>query len=101
MGWGRYLHVLSGGPLIIVRLPEVEPRWRDILRATTGLMREHGLRQKDVSAIESVDAGSTEAEAADFRLRLEAAFAGGPGVAKFWLYEWRESSFALVRRATA
>lgn len=99
MSWGRYLHVLSGGPLIIVRLPDSEPRWRDILKACMGLMREHGLRGKDISAIESVDAGSTEAEAADFRKSLEAAFAGGREVEKFWLYEWRESSFALVRRA--
>jgi len=101
MNWGRYLHVLSSGPLIIVRLPEVEPRWRDILKSCTGLMREHGLRQKDVSAIESVDAGSTEAEAADFRRRMEAAFSGGGGFEKFWLYEWRGSGFALVRRAAA
>ena len=98
MKWGRYLHVLSGGPLIIVRLPEVEPRWRDILKACTGLMREHGLRQKDVIGIEGVDAGSTMAGAAIFRRWLESAFAGGPEVSKFWLYEWRESSFVLVRK---
>jgi hypothetical protein len=99
VSWGRYLHVLSGGPLIIVRLPEPEPRWRDILRACTGVMREHGLMQKDISGIEAHDAGSTPAKSAAFRQKLETAFAGGPEVGKFWLYEWRGDRFVLVRPA--
>jgi hypothetical protein len=101
MSWGRYLLVLSGGPLIIARLPEPEPRWRDILKACTGLMREHGLKQKDISGIEAHDAGARPGEGEAFRQKLEVAFSGGPGVEKFWLYEWRDSSFVMVRRGTA
>ena len=99
MSWGRYLHVLSVGPMIIVRLPVPEPEWRDILKACTGLMREHGLHQKDISAIESYDAGARPAEAVAFKQRLESAFAGGPEVGHFWLYEYHDSSFVLVRQA--
>jgi hypothetical protein len=89
----KYLHVLSAGPLIIVRVPDPMPPWRaGVLKACTGLMREHGLHQKDISSIEGGDL-------ADMAEELDRAFAGGTAVPKFWLYEYRAGSFVLCRSA--
>lgn len=97
----HYIHVISDGPLVIARLPWPMPRWKAVLGAVTGVMREHGLRQKDAS-IESLTAAPGDEWSDDdraFAAKLDAAFAGdASAVAKFWLYDWRDGRFELVRR---
>lgn len=87
---GRYLHVLSSGPLIVVRLPHPESKWRDIVKALTPMMRSHGLRQKDVSSLEEVDEPGL----------FVAAYVTPDNwdqVARFWLYDFKAGSYVLVR----
>jgi len=48
----RYLNVISTGPLMILRLPEPEPSWRQVLKAFAPVKRGHKLRWKDVFALE-------------------------------------------------
>lgn len=92
-GCGRHLNVYSPGPLIIIRLPAPEPRWRAVLRALTDVMRSHGFRQKDISGIDAVGL-----EDADSNEGLARAFTGDPvPYAGFWLYVWRDDTFVKVR----
>jgi hypothetical protein len=99
----HYLSVI-GGPLIIARTPWPMPRWREILRALTTVMRSHGLLQKDISLIEGLVPDPTQERDTDdqaFIARLEAAYEGDVTILpKFWLYDWRHNSFQLVREGT-
>lgn len=81
----RDLVVISCGPLMVVRIPTTEageliPRWRSILKAMTPVMRTHGCKQKDIHALEQIEAG--------LKLRL------------FWLYTYnlQTNQFDLVRK---
>jgi hypothetical protein len=100
----HYMTVISPGPLMIVRVPWPMPRWRELLRASTTLMRAHGLRQKDISAFDGmVPSDPTDREAKDWDLasRLDAAYAGATDkFPRFWLYDWRDGSFRLARAPT-
>jgi hypothetical protein len=83
---------------MIVRIPVPHPLWRKVLSALTPVMRDHGLRQKDISSIERVvDEEAKDAPA--LLAKLESAFAGGPELSDFWLYEWRNGDFVPVRNA--
>jgi len=99
----HYLNVLSGGPLMIARVPWPMPPWRSgILRALTTVMRSHGLRQKDISSIEGLvtrpDQGSRDAEDQQLVDRVDRGFAGDADVVpQFWLYDWRDGAFKLAR----
>jgi len=114
----QYLDVISDGPLMIVRMPYVRlerrdgtvserpsMRWRDVLKAITVVMRSHGFKLKNVYAIErkgpAASSPKFEAEWEQERGRLEVAFDGDPTIfPDFWLYEWKNGAFALVRRGT-
>jgi hypothetical protein len=76
--------------------------WRDVLKALTVVMRSHGLRLKDVHGLDGMGpAADTEKFKARWeveRTRLEAAFGGDLSILPdFWLYEWSECGFKLVR----
>lgn len=117
-----YKTLISPGPLIIVRLPlrgrpgkrRYPMRWRDIAKAAGDVMRAHGLRAKDLSAIDHIvsaedwdpdpDDFYAQRDAAlipehrDTAIRVDAAFDGDPErFRKFWLYDWRDGTFVLVR----
>ena len=104
----HYLLVVAPGPrrhpLMILRVPWPMPRWRDIMRATTAVMRAHGLRQKDVSSLDGmVPQDPSERGVSDLALveRVEGGYAGTVGhVPRFWLYDWRRGAFKLARAAT-
>lgn len=128
----RYLTVISDAPLMILRVPMkpkptkglpnqlvIVPRWRDMLRALTPVMRSHGKRLKDLYALDhlfhpdDVD-GATDPssphktpamidQALQTRTRLEQAYKGEETrYAAFLLYEWVPEgggSFTLVQAA--
>lgn len=101
----HYLLVLSGGPFIAVRVPWPMPRWRHVLRALTGVMWEHGLRQKDITSVEGLVAmpdqlGDLSVKAADEDERMRALFDSKLGLRRFYLYDWTDAkggSFRLFR----
>lgn len=100
----HYMTVINPGPLMIVRTPWPMPRWREVMRAMTGVMRAQGLRQKDVSFLDGmVPANPTDREAKDWDLvaRLDAAYAGDADkFPRFWLYDWQDGTFRLARLPT-
>jgi len=68
----HYMIVLSGGPLIVIRVPMTPttpprkkqrkakerwahvPRWRDILKALTPVMQSHGMRNRDILSLDNL-----------------------------------------------
>lgn len=100
----HYMTVLSPGPLVIVRVPLPMPRWREILRESTTLMRSHGLRQKDISAFDGmvpIDPADREQKDRDLIERIDAAYAGDVDkFPRFWLYDWQDGAFRLARPPT-
>lgn len=97
----HYMTVVSPGPLIIIRVPLPMPRWRVLMRAATVLMRAHGLRQKDISAFDGmvpIDPADRGTEDWDLAARIDAAYEGAKDkLPRFWLYDWRDGAFQLVR----
>lgn len=94
----RYMNVLSCGPLIVVRTPWPQPKWKTILFALTKVMRSHGLRQKDISAVEGYDREYEEKHSPGFMACLDEVFAGSSSrLPAFYFYDWRDESFVLVR----
>jgi hypothetical protein len=97
----HYMTVISSGPLVIARVPLPMPRWRDILRASTTLMRAHGLRQKDISAFDGmvpIDPANRDQKDQDLIARVDAAYAGDVDkFPRFWLYDWQAGAFQLAR----
>lgn len=91
----RFLHVIIGGPFVIVQVPEHHVRWTTLRGAILRAMkRDLGLPAARVSAIEGL-AGHPDPTPADqvdeARLlpRLELAFAGDPEpFAAFHLYAY-------------
>ena len=100
----HYLLVVSPGPPMIFRVPWPMPPWRSgVLRAATAVMRAHGLRQKDIHALEGLVPYPAEREAKDLELvaRADAAYEGAADrLAGFWLYDWKGDAFKLARSAT-
>lgn len=99
----HYLVVIAEGPMIILRVPWPMPRWRDILRASTAVMRAHGRRQKDIRSLDGLVAYPPQRDEADRDLvsRIDAAYLGAEDkVPGFWLYDWRRGAFKLARAAT-
>lgn len=99
----QFCAVVSGGPLIIVRLPQPTPRWKSVLRALTALMRKYGMRQKDAT-LDGIVPDCPDDDVLDdaaTRAKLTSAFAGGPEFASFKLYDWRDGAFRLVRAASS
>ena len=120
----QYLNVLSIWPLMVIRVPlkgdpgkyKLDLKWRDLLKALTPVMQSHGGMQKDISSIENLShpdegipehcenfSGSAKAmqNAKDFRARLELAYGGDASILPhFWLYDWKDGSFVLVREGT-
>ncbi len=116
----QYVVVLNqGSPLILVRMPlkgkpgnlRTATKRAARARALTKLMREHGMRQRDVLALDNAShpdsfgddpmlhGAATRAEARAHHEKLDRAFAEGTGFADFWLYDWHEEhGFVLVRR---
>jgi hypothetical protein len=101
----HYIHVYSSGPLMIVRIPWPRPLRAKLAKAYTGLMKEHGLLQKDISGLEGVTPWPGPRYASDWTNedrvlaeRLRAAFAGDTSVFKeFWLYDYQDERFQLVK----
>jgi hypothetical protein len=95
----HYLTVISHGPLMILRVPYPMPHWRSILKAMTTVMHSHGLRQKDIVALEGMVSFPEDRPEGDniVAARLDDAFAGGNGFAPFMLYEWEGEAFKKVR----
>jgi len=111
----RYLSIISEGPLMIVRVPYTRRMrrdgtfsdrsampWRHVIRALTAVMRSHGRRLKDVYAVEAMgpedDTPKFKTEWEATQARLEAAFNGDRTILPaFWLYDWRNDAFVLVR----
>lgn len=99
----HYLLVVAPGPLMILRVPWPMPRWRSILRASTAVMRSHGLRQKDIASLDGLVAYPSERTAEDRTLvaRVDAGYEGTKDkVPRFWLYDWLRGAFKLARSAT-
>ncbi len=103
-GTGRtvhYMYVVTPGPLITIRTPYPLPRWRDLLKALTPIMRSHGLMKKDIHEIEGhlpAPDGPFSADDLHFASRLDEAFQGDPKILPdFWLYDWKKDKFVLVR----
>lgn len=121
----KYLTVISAGPLVIVRLPLPNPPWRRLLAACTATMRQHGMKRKDITAIEHLAMDDYEAhlrasqpkwarklpllpgdlhylqENEEVLPKIRAAFEGdGEHFAKFWLYDWKDDGLVLARRPT-
>lgn len=99
-----YFVVISQAPLMFVRVPTPEPRWREIIRAMTAVMRSHGCRQKDLHQLERQEPAANgpkwirEWEA--WRRKLEAAYSGSwRHVPRFQLYDWQDGKFVLIRDA--
>jgi len=124
----HYFLVLSDGPLIMVRVPmcgnpgkrrHVSP-WRTLMIKLTPVMKDHGLRSKDILGVDGVwhpdefesqpmwrKAIKTDR---DIRLekthqetleRVEGAYAGDVlAFGSFWLYEWNpeSESYNLARK---
>lgn len=117
----RYFDVISDGPLTIVRMPcirrefsgrdarvsiQASPRWRDVLKAIGSVMRSHGFKLKNVYSIELIAPAAETPEFVTewekFTARIDAAFAGDSTIIpEFWLYEWKDGAFALVRAGAA
>lgn len=97
----HYMAVINPGPLMIVRVPWPMPRWRDVLRAMTAVMRSHGLRQKDISLLDGMvvaDPADRDAKDWDLAARMDAAYEGAADrLPRFWLYDWQAGVFKLAR----
>lgn len=99
----HYLLVVALGPRMILRVPWPMPRWSDIVRATTAVMRSHDLRQKDVYSLDGLVAIPSSRTEEDRALvdRVEEAYRGAlDRVPRFWLYDWSRGGFKLARAAT-
>ena len=99
----HYMVVVSPGPLMILRVPWPMPRWRSILKATTAVMRSHGMRGKDIHSLDGLVAYPNDRTREDVELvdRVIAAFAGASDkVPRFWLYDWQGDAFRLARAPT-
>ena len=119
----QYLLVISPGPLVMVRVPiagkrgrrKHTMRWRELLKAATAVMREHGLRRRDISSIEnyvtpdewdpdpeteypSKNRAQLRSEALERYRKIGRAFDDGIGFEKFFFYDWHDGTFNLVRR---
>lgn len=104
-GTGRdvhYMYVLAEGPLITIRTPFPMPIWRSILKGLTPVLHSHGLTQKGVLAIEGhlpYPNGPFTDEELTFAKRLDAAYKGEKDkLPTWWLYDWRDGEFILVRK---
>lgn len=98
----HYLLVVSPGPLMILRVPWPMPRWRSILKASTAVMRSHGLRGKDIHSLDGLVPYPADRDLEDHKLvdRVEAAYAGDSDkVPRFWLYDWQSGALSLSRPA--
>ena len=93
-----YLSVITPAPLILVRVPKDIP-WHRILRALTRVMRDHKMRQKDISRIEALIPPPEERTEEDERFagQLEQRWGDPDYLAPFWLYDWGVHTFDLVR----
>lgn len=100
----HYLTVISPGRLIIVRVPYPMPTpWRSrVVAPLTPLMTEQGLRAKDIYRIEGTiaypDDPSWESDDQETSEKLDQAFdQNAPFFLRFWLYDWTENGYVLVR----
>lgn len=113
--------VISHGPLMIVRVPLISPKtsrgkwkhiakWTEIRSAVGAIMRDHGVRLKDISAIENYShpddwdpndlwlRPNMREEAIRVRNRIAQAFAGDEMILpSFSLYDWIGGTFVIVR----
>lgn len=92
---------------MIVRVPFPMPRWRDVLKALTPVMRSYGLQKKSISSIEGLVPLPDSNNADDWTpaqwgeaTSLDRAYMAGSRMYKdFDLYDWHEGKFNLVRKA--
>ena len=99
----HYMVVVSPGPLMILRVPWPMPRWRGILKASTAVMRSHGMRGKDIHSLDGLVPYPDDRTPEDVELvaRVAAGFAGASDkVPRFWLYDWQQDAFRLARAPT-
>ena len=89
--------------MMIFRVPYPIPRWRDVLKAITPVMRSHGKFGKDFQVCELLhlpDGGEWDENDEHFSGRLDVAFKRGSEILPaFHLYDWRNGNFVLVREA--
>lgn len=103
VGRYHYLLVVSPGPLMILRVPWPMPPWRSILRASTAVMRSHGLRQKDIHSLDGLVPYPEDRTAEDHNMakRADEGYEGAwDALRKFWLYDWQGGAFKLCRAAS-
>lgn len=98
----HYMMVVTPGPLIIVRIPWPSPRWREVLKELTKVMHARGCKRKEIMVIEGLTAApggeKLSIEDKTFLKRLKAAFKGDVDkVSRFWLYDWKDGKFELMR----
>jgi len=94
----QYVLVVTTGPFIYLRFRWSLPKpWKQIYPPLTRVMESHGLRRKDIYSLEAHDPDYTP-DVAEFTIKLEQAFEGDPGrLPFFWLYDWKDGEFVLVR----
>jgi len=91
----------GSSPMMIFRVPYPTPRWRDVLKAITPVMKAHGKLRKDFQVCDLLPfPDDWNAEAEQFAGRLDLAFERGSEILPaFHLYDWRRGKFVLVREA--
>lgn len=94
--------IVVDGPLIIVRTPWPRPKWKEILKGLTEVMQSHDCKQKDIVRFEYLinhDEAVHSPEDSVFLKKMEDAFNNDTEKLKrFWLYDWKEGRFNLVRK---
>ena len=117
----QYLTVISGGPFTMVRVPLIPPKskrgkwkhvvkWTELRSAVAAVMRENGVKLKDIVAIENFShpddwdendpwrRDSARKESLRTRERIERAFSGDRSILpEFRLYDWVNGAFVVAR----
>lgn len=112
-----YFALISCGPLIVVKLPlkgisgdrTVAPAWREVLKAAGEVLRQHGFKKRDLSAIDPIshpDDFEDSARSPDYQAKgrqyhelCAQAFSGSDAALQgFWLYAWNGTKFELARK---
>ena len=102
----HYILVCGTPVLVILRVPYPMPRWKDILKGLTPVMREQGMCRKKavLDGLMAMNPQDRREEDVPFIGKLQRAFQGDKTVLKdFRLYRWSErlSKFILARKEVA
>jgi len=101
----HYLLVVTTEPFIIVRTPYPIPgKWREFCSKMVMIMNFQmnttKFKMSDISSIEGFNTNEKEdGYEPNFIKRLEGAFLGEEDkVPRFWLYDWKDGEFTLIRK---